>query len=242
MPSLLKQIGPYLVGAKQPLLLIAGPCVIESEALTFEIAARLKQIAARQNVQLVFKASFDKANRTSESAFRGQGIEAGLAILAKIRQQLELPALRHEPVRRHQHRVLRRGASFAHRPSRRPSMNALSPHRSLPTGRFFIGGAWTAPKGRAKAPVVDPSTEKTIAEIALGRLRRAHDSGDELGPRATRSGLRRWRRIEPGAQRQRDPQRHRQHSRHNSHKEIRTERLSTSARYWLRLCVLSGEV
>jgi 2-dehydro-3-deoxyphosphooctonate aldolase (KDO 8-P synthase) len=85
------QIGPYRVGAKQPLLLIAGPCVIESESLTLEIASVLKQIAARQRVQLVFKASFDKANRTSESAFRGHGLEAGLDILGKVRAQLGLP-------------------------------------------------------------------------------------------------------------------------------------------------------
>lgn len=85
------QVGPYLVGAKQPLLLIAGPCVIETEGLTLEIAAALKEIAARLGVQLVFKASFDKANRTSESAYRGQGLEAGLAVLAKVRSQLELP-------------------------------------------------------------------------------------------------------------------------------------------------------
>lgn len=91
MPQKPLQIGPYLVGAKQPLLLIAGPCVIESESLTLEIASALKQIASRLPVQLVFKASFDKANRTSESAFRGQGLEAGLAVLAKVRDQLQLP-------------------------------------------------------------------------------------------------------------------------------------------------------
>lgn len=85
------QIGPYKVGAQQPLLLIAGPCVIESESLTLEIASALKQIASRHPVQLVFKASFDKANRTSEAAFRGHGLELGLAILQKVRDQLGLP-------------------------------------------------------------------------------------------------------------------------------------------------------
>lgn len=91
MPQNPIQIGPYKVGAKNPLLLIAGPCVIENESLTLEIASTLKQIAARHPVQLVFKASFDKANRTSESAFRGQGLEKGLSVLQKVREQLALP-------------------------------------------------------------------------------------------------------------------------------------------------------
>jgi 2-dehydro-3-deoxyphosphooctonate aldolase (KDO 8-P synthase) len=91
VPQYPLQVGPYRVGGKQPLLLIAGPCVIENESLTLEIAATLKQIAQRLGVQLVFKASFDKANRTSESAFRGQGITAGLEVLAKVGRQLGLP-------------------------------------------------------------------------------------------------------------------------------------------------------
>ena len=84
-------IGPYRCGPGQPLLLIAGPCVIESEELTLEIARRLKQIAAELPVQLVFKASFDKANRTSPSAFRGLGMRAGLAILNRVREATGLP-------------------------------------------------------------------------------------------------------------------------------------------------------
>jgi 2-dehydro-3-deoxyphosphooctonate aldolase (KDO 8-P synthase) len=91
VPAYPLQVGPYQVGAKHPLLLIAGPCVIESHTLTLEIASILKQIASRHRVQLVFKASFDKANRTSESAFRGQGMEAGLNILQMVRDQLGLP-------------------------------------------------------------------------------------------------------------------------------------------------------
>lgn len=85
------QIGPYRCGAGQPLLLIAGPCVIESPALTLSIAARLKEIAASRPVQLVFKASFDKANRTSAAAFRGAGLEEGLAVLAEVKRQTGLP-------------------------------------------------------------------------------------------------------------------------------------------------------
>jgi 2-dehydro-3-deoxyphosphooctonate aldolase (KDO 8-P synthase) len=85
------EIGPYQCGRGKPMLLIAGPCVIESEALTLAIAHRLKEIVAGLPVQLVFKASFDKANRTSASAFRGAGLEAGLAVLAKVKQATGLP-------------------------------------------------------------------------------------------------------------------------------------------------------
>jgi 2-dehydro-3-deoxyphosphooctonate aldolase (KDO 8-P synthase) len=84
-------VGPYQCGAGRPLLLIAGPCVIESPELTFSIAMKLKSIVEGLPVQLVFKASFDKANRTSGSAFRGAGIEAGLAVLAEVKRQTGLP-------------------------------------------------------------------------------------------------------------------------------------------------------
>jgi 2-dehydro-3-deoxyphosphooctonate aldolase (KDO 8-P synthase) len=85
------RIGPYRCGRGCPLLLIAGPCVIEGEELTLEIARRLKAIVEGLPVQLVFKASFDKANRTSGTAFRGAGLEAGLAILAAVKAQVGLP-------------------------------------------------------------------------------------------------------------------------------------------------------
>src|SRR5438094_9776571 len=84
-------VGPYACGRGQPLLLIAGPCVIESEQLTLSIARRLKEIAANLPVRLVFKASFDKANRTSGTAFRGAGVEAGLQVLARVKQETGLP-------------------------------------------------------------------------------------------------------------------------------------------------------
>ncbi|MEX2173333.1 MAG: 3-deoxy-8-phosphooctulonate synthase [Pirellulaceae bacterium] len=84
-------IGPCACGSGRPLLLIAGPCVIESEELTLAIARRLKELTADLPVQLVFKASFDKANRTSGSAFRGAGLEAGLAVLAAVKQATGLP-------------------------------------------------------------------------------------------------------------------------------------------------------
>jgi 2-dehydro-3-deoxyphosphooctonate aldolase (KDO 8-P synthase) len=84
-------IGPYRCGPGQPLLLIAGPCVIESEALTLSIARRLREITVDLPVQLVFKASFDKANRTSGGAFRGAGLEPGLQVLSRIKQDTGLP-------------------------------------------------------------------------------------------------------------------------------------------------------
>jgi 2-dehydro-3-deoxyphosphooctonate aldolase (KDO 8-P synthase) len=84
-------VGPYLCGRGQPLLLIAGPCVIESDELTLSIARRLKEIVAGLPVQLVFKASFDKANRTSGEAYRGAGLEEGLAVLDKVKQETRLP-------------------------------------------------------------------------------------------------------------------------------------------------------
>jgi 2-dehydro-3-deoxyphosphooctonate aldolase (KDO 8-P synthase) len=85
------RIGPYACGRGQPLLLIAGPCVIESEELTLAIAHRLKELTADLPVRLVFKASFDKANRTSGAAFRGAGLDTGLAVLAAVKQATGLP-------------------------------------------------------------------------------------------------------------------------------------------------------
>jgi 2-dehydro-3-deoxyphosphooctonate aldolase (KDO 8-P synthase) len=73
------------------LVFIAGPCVIESEALISEVSATLADVAARQNVPIVFKSSFDKANRTSIHSFRGPGLDEGLAILDRVRQKSGLP-------------------------------------------------------------------------------------------------------------------------------------------------------
>ena len=83
--------GRYRVGRGCPLLVIAGPCVIETEELTLEIATRLKQLADELPIQLVFKASFDKANRTSADSFRGLGLEAGLRVLAHVHEATGLP-------------------------------------------------------------------------------------------------------------------------------------------------------
>jgi 2-dehydro-3-deoxyphosphooctonate aldolase (KDO 8-P synthase) len=93
LPNLPAQVGPYVCGPGKRLLLIAGPCVIESEALTLAIARELLAITQSLPVQLVFKASFDKANRTSGNAFRGTGIEAGLRVLAKVKAETGLPVV-----------------------------------------------------------------------------------------------------------------------------------------------------
>jgi 2-dehydro-3-deoxyphosphooctonate aldolase (KDO 8-P synthase) len=92
-------IGRHRCGQGQPLLVIAGPCVIETEELTLQIAEQLADIASRLSLQLVFKASFDKANRTSVDSFRGLGLQRGLKILDKVRRQVDLPVTTdiHEP-------------------------------------------------------------------------------------------------------------------------------------------------
>lgn len=81
------------VGLHRPFFLIAGPCVIESAALTEEIAGRLAEITHRLAVPFVFKASFDKANRSSATSFRGPGIEAGLKVLEAVRSRIGVPVL-----------------------------------------------------------------------------------------------------------------------------------------------------
>jgi 2-dehydro-3-deoxyphosphooctonate aldolase (KDO 8-P synthase) len=85
------QIGNYRCGADEPLLVIAGPCVIESESLTLSIAEQLAADTRSLGVQLVFKASFDKANRTSIDAYRGPGLDEGLRILEQVRDATGLP-------------------------------------------------------------------------------------------------------------------------------------------------------
>ena len=91
--------GAVRFGAELPLALIAGPCQLESRAHALEMASALKEIAARREIGLVFKTSFDKANRTSGAGARGLGLEAALPIFAEIRETLGLPVLTdiHEP-------------------------------------------------------------------------------------------------------------------------------------------------
>src|SRR5438309_1488547 len=81
------------VGLDQPLFLIAGPCVVESEDLQLRTAERLKDITARLGVHFIFKSSFDKANRTSDKSFRGPGMDEGLRILEKVRAAVGVPVL-----------------------------------------------------------------------------------------------------------------------------------------------------
>lgn len=87
------QVASYQCGPGNPLLLLAGPCVIESETHAREMAAALKEIADRAGINLVFKASFDKANRTSIRSFRGPGLEDGLRILGRIREDYKMPVV-----------------------------------------------------------------------------------------------------------------------------------------------------
>lgn len=83
----------FEAGIDRPLFLIAGPCVIESEKLILETAATLKEITGRLGIPFIFKASFDKANRSSAGSFRGPGLEAGLRILERVKTELGLPVL-----------------------------------------------------------------------------------------------------------------------------------------------------
>ena len=87
------QLGDFEVGDDRALFLIAGPCVAESEGLVLETAAALKEITTELGIPYIFKASYDKANRTSHESYRGPGIEAGLRMLEQVRIQLGIPVL-----------------------------------------------------------------------------------------------------------------------------------------------------
>ena len=83
----------FEVGHDRPFFLIAGPCVVESEGLVLDIAGRMQEITAALGIPYIFKASYDKANRSSQASFRGPGIEEGLRILSEVKRQLGLPVL-----------------------------------------------------------------------------------------------------------------------------------------------------
>ena len=87
------KIGNLTIGANGPFFLIAGPCVIENEAATLEIAGYLKALSEDLQLPIIFKASYDKANRTSLDSYRGPGLEKGLDILQKVKTQIGLPVL-----------------------------------------------------------------------------------------------------------------------------------------------------
>jgi 2-dehydro-3-deoxyphosphooctonate aldolase (KDO 8-P synthase) len=87
------QLCGFEVGLNQPFFLIAGPCVIESEQLALDTAGYLKELTTALNIPFIYKSSFDKANRSSHESFRGLGVERGLEILAKVKQQIGVPVL-----------------------------------------------------------------------------------------------------------------------------------------------------
>ena len=87
------KLASFEVGADRPFFLIAGPCVIESESLVIEVAGRLRDITETLGIPFIFKASFDKANRSSRSSFRGPGLEKGLEALSRVRKQIGVPVL-----------------------------------------------------------------------------------------------------------------------------------------------------
>lgn len=91
MSANLVTIGDYKVGHGQPLLFILGPCVMESEELVMKVADRLVELRDRLKLQIAFKSSFDKANRTSVESYRGPGLEEGLRMLDRVRRQTGLP-------------------------------------------------------------------------------------------------------------------------------------------------------
>lgn len=93
------RLGPFLCGEGEPLVVIAGPCVMETGEATLQIAMELGEIAASLDIPLIFKASFDKANRTSVRSYRGPGLDRGLEILAQVRETTGLPVTTdiHEP-------------------------------------------------------------------------------------------------------------------------------------------------
>lgn len=97
--KVMANVGGIEIGDEQPLVLIAGPCVIESEELCLEVGTKVKAITQSLGIPYIFKASFDKANRTSVKSFRGPGIDRGLEILSSIRSRLDVPVLTdiHEP-------------------------------------------------------------------------------------------------------------------------------------------------
>src|SRR5690348_9087353 len=93
MPNPIVTVGSVRFGNALPLALIAGPCALESRQHALEMASALKEIAARAGIGLVYKTSFDKANRTSGASARGMGLSAALPIFAEVRDTLNLPML-----------------------------------------------------------------------------------------------------------------------------------------------------
>jgi len=87
------RVGPVIIGGRRPFVLIAGPCVIESEGLCLETAAALVDLTRSLGIPLIFKSSYDKANRSSLTSFRGPGLTEGLGILGRVKRELKVPVL-----------------------------------------------------------------------------------------------------------------------------------------------------
>ncbi|NIN33726.1 MAG: 3-deoxy-8-phosphooctulonate synthase [Gammaproteobacteria bacterium] len=87
------QLCNFEVGDNQPLFLIAGPCVVESEAMAMDTAGTLKELTGKLGIPFIYKSSYDKANRTSHESYRGPGVEKGLDILAKVKKEIQVPVL-----------------------------------------------------------------------------------------------------------------------------------------------------
>src|SRR3982074_1491990 len=87
------KLGAFDVGPDRPFFLISGPCVIESEAMVIDVAGRLRDMTTTLGIPFIFKASFDKANRSSKASFRGPGIDAGLKALDRVRKEIGVPVL-----------------------------------------------------------------------------------------------------------------------------------------------------
>jgi 2-dehydro-3-deoxyphosphooctonate aldolase (KDO 8-P synthase) len=87
------RIGPVTLGGQKPMVLIAGPCVIESEDACLEVAGRLKELTRSLGIPLIFKSSYDKANRSSLRSYRGPGLRRGLEVLGRIKREMGIPVL-----------------------------------------------------------------------------------------------------------------------------------------------------
>ncbi len=157
------QIGSAVIGGTRPFCLIAGPCVIETADHCRSMAREIQAITSRCRVPLIFKASFDKANRTSLSSFRGPGMEAGLAILKSVGQEFQLPVLTdiHEPV---QARVVAEVADCLQIPA------FLSRQTDLLLAAAATGRAVNVKKGQFLSPMEMQNVVRKLEEGGCQRI------------------------------------------------------------------------
>jgi len=142
----------FSIGDGQPLTLIGGPCVIESEDFTLKMADAIRTVCDRLQVQFIFKSSFDKANRTSVNSFRGQSIEEGLAILQKVKDKVGVPVLTdiHESYQAATVAEVVDVPAWRPRPASRRS--ACSSQGSAACHRASAGCIWRSAASRSCAP------------------------------------------------------------------------------------------